>query len=133
MKKVLFVLLALFSLAFTSCFKESQYYIIYRDVADASVNVTLFEYDSSYDLVATREIKLIEHNDTIPVTSSDLAQYVVVGCERAFRGTLLEFYSERSFELSHDTPIYIDVDFVGMATSPENPVNPAHHIQHYFH
>ena len=56
MKKILFTLLALCCLSFTSCFKEKEYTITYLDDYTDNANITVFEYDGS-QLVQRREIK----------------------------------------------------------------------------
>ena len=61
MKKILFTLVALCSLMFTSCFKESEYTITYTDTYTDMANVTVFEYDGT-QLVQKREIKMIQPN-----------------------------------------------------------------------
>ena len=78
MKKILFTLVALCSLMFTSCFKESEYTITYTDTYTDMANVTVFEYDGT-QLVQKREIKMIQPNTIYELTSSDLASQVVVG------------------------------------------------------
>ena len=133
MKKLLLVLLAISSLAFTSCYKESHYSITYHDVETAVANVTVFEYDAAYDIVATREIKFIKPNTLYEMTSSDLAHYVVIGVEGTVNNSIIEWYSAHVFELDSERPIHIDVSFVGMETQGTNPVNPAHSVQHYLH
>ena len=80
--------MAVLSLAFTSCFKESQYSITYIGEETDVANVTLFEYDYAYNLVAQREVKLIKPNNIYEITSSDLADYVVVGVEGIIYGKI---------------------------------------------
>ena len=81
MKKALFVLIATVCLSLVSCFKESQYSITYHGDPAEVANVTIFEYDSSYDLVATRERRIIVPGKVYEITSSDLAHYLVIGVE----------------------------------------------------
>ena len=131
MKKAILVLMAVLSLAFTSCFKESQYSITYIGEETDVANVTLFEYDYAYNLVAQREVKLIKPNNIYEITSSDLADYVVVGVEGTIYGKIIEWYCQDIFELDNKNPIHIDISFTGMNTQNTNPVNPSDGVTHY--
>lgn len=131
MKKAILVLMAVLSLAFTSCFKESQYSITYIGEETDVANVTLFEYDYSYNLVAQREVKLIKPNTIYEITSSDLADYVVVGVEGIIYGKIIVWYCQDIFELDNKNPIHIDISFTGMNTQNTNPVNPSDGVTRY--
>ncbi len=133
MKKALLVLVAILSLSLTSCFKESQYSVTYVGDETDVANVTLFEYDAAYTLVAKREIKLITPNTIYEITSSDLADYVVVGVEGTLNGRIIEWYCQEYFELDNKNPIHIDISFTGMNTQSTNPVNPSDGVEHYLH
>lgn len=133
MKRTLFILVAALCLFFTSCYKESHYSVEYHDQSTSLANITLFEYDYNYDLVKTQEIKYAEPGKIYDLTSSNLAHYVVVGVEGTVNGRIIEWYSANTFQLDSSKPIHIDVSFVGMSTSEENPVNPSNHVHRYFH
>ena len=133
MKKVLFLLVAVLCLAFTSCFKESQYSITYIDNDDAVANITLFEYDAAYTLVAQRELKLVKPNTIYEITSSDLADYVVVGVEGILNNKIIEWYCQDVFQLDNKNPIHIDISFIDMNTQSTNPVNPSDCVSRYLH
>ena len=122
-------------LVFTSCYKESDYTVTYHtsDPSGTVANVTLFEYDASFDFVTARELKIIEPNVIYPITSSDLARYVVIGVESTIMGHITEWYCADIFELDHNTPIHIDVDFITMNTQTTNPVDPSDGINRYLH
>ena len=87
MKKVLFTLLAVCCMAFVSCFKESEYTITYIDDFTSMANVTAFEYDGT-QLVAKRELKRIQPNTVYEMTSSDIADRVVIGVEATVSGRI---------------------------------------------
>ena len=133
MKKNLFLLMAMLCFTLTSCFKESQYSVTYLDNADAVANITLFEYDSAYTLVAQREIKLVEPNKIYEITSSDLAYYVVIGVEGILNNKIIEWYCQDVFQLDNKNPIHIDISFTGMNTQSTNPVNPSDCVSRYLH
>ncbi len=133
MKKFLLVLLALSSIAFVSCYKESQYTITYHDTETAIANVTIFEYDASYDRVATREIKFIKPNQIYDLTSSDLARYLVIGVEGTVNNKIIVWYCKDIFKLDSSKPIHIDVSFTGMNTQGRNPVNESDCVQQYLY
>ena len=131
MKKAILVLMTVLSLAFTSCFKESQYSITYIGEETDVANVTLFEYDYAYNLVAQREVKLIKPNNIYEITSSDLADYVVVGVEGIIYGKIIVWYCQDIFELDNKNPIHIDISFTDMNTQNTNPVNPSDVVTRY--
>ena len=133
MKRTLFILAATLCLLFTSCYKESRYTVESHDQTTSLANITLFEYDYSYDLVKTQELKYAQPGMIYELTSSDLAHYVVVGVEGTVNGRIIEWYSANTFQLDADKPIHIDVSFIDMATSEENPVNPSDHVHRYLH
>ena len=130
MKKVLFSLLAVCCLAFVSCYKESEYTITYVDNFTSMANITAFEYDGT-QLVAKRELKRVQPNTIYEMTSSDLADRVVIGVEAITDGKISEYYSANIFRLDHDKTTHITVSFTDMETSPENPINPEDRISRY--
>ena len=132
MKKFLIALVALCSLAFTSCFKESEYTITYVDDFTSMANVTAFEYEGT-QLVAKRELKRIQPNTIYEMTSSDLADRVVIGVEAITDGKISEYYSADIFRLDPDKTTHITVSFIGMDTSPDNPINPDDRISRYLY
>ena len=132
MKKVLFSLLAVCCLAFVSCFKESEYTITYVDDFTSMANVTAFEYEGT-QLVAKRELKRIQPNTIYEMTSSDLADRVVIGVEAITDGKISEYYSADIFRLDPDKTTHITVSFIGMDTSPDNPINPDDRISRYLY
>ena len=133
MKKALFVLIATVCLSLVSCFKESQYSITYHGDPAEVANVTIFEYDSSYDLVATRERRIIVPGKVYEITSSDLAHYLVIGVEATLHGHISEWYSKNVFELDPKSPLHIDISFTDMDIQSTNPVNASHSVQRYLH
>ena len=132
MKQVLFTLLAVSCLAFVSCFKESEYTITYVDDFTSMANVTAFEYEGT-QLVAKRELKRIQPNTIYEMTSSDLADRVVIGVEAITDGKISEYYSADIFRLDPDKTTHITVSFIGMDTSPDNPINPDDRISRYLY
>lgn len=123
MKKFLLTIVALSCLTLTSCFKESQYSITYTDDYTDMANVTAFEYDGT-QLVAKRELKLIEPNTIYELTSSDLANQVVIGVEAIVGTRKSVWYCSEAFKLDDKNPIHITVSFTGMPTQDFNPINP---------
>lgn len=130
-KRLLLVIATMLCVAFSSCYKESEYSIKYIPNGTDIANVTVFEYDYSYELVKIREIKYIEPNVVYPMVSSDLAHYLVIGVEGTVNQHITEWYSGDVYELDSKTPIHIDVDFRNMNTQGTNPVNPADCVQRY--
>lgn len=133
MKRIVLILMAALALTLTSCYKESEYTITYRDPATSVAIVTIFEYDSSYDLVRTSEIKYIEPDKLYSRTSSDLARYIVIGVEGTVNERIIEWYSSEIYELDHSRPLHIEVDFQNMDAQSTNPVNPLDCVQRYLH
>lgn len=133
MKKLALLFLSVLCISLVSCRKESHYSIRYTDYSTAMANVTLFEYDYSFDLVKTREIKNIEPGVVYDLTSSDLSYYVVIGVEGVVGGRILKWYSAHYYELEQKHPIHIDVSFTDMETQGSNPVNTRDSIQGYIH
>ena len=133
MKKALFVLIATVCLSLVSCFKESQYSITYHGDPAEVANVTIFEYDASYDRVAIREIKFIKPNQIYDLTSSDLARYLVIGVEGTVNNKIIVWYCKDIFKLDSSKPIHIDVSFTGMNTQGRNPVNESDCVQQYLY
>jgi len=125
--------MAVFTLALSSCYKESEYTITYRDLVTNVAIVTVFEYDASYDLVRTNEIKYIEPDKIYSCTSSDLAHYIVIGVEGTVNGHIIEWYSSEIYELDHSRPLHIEVDFQNMEAQSTNPVNPLDCVNRYLH
>ena len=132
MKKFLFTLLALSCLSFTSCFKESEYTITYTDSYTDMANVTVFEYDG-VQLVQKREIKLIVPNTIYELTSSDLANQVVIGVESIVGGRVSVWYTADVFKLDDKNPTHITVSFTDMATQDFNPINPDDCVSRYLY
>ena len=132
MKKILFTLLALCCLSFTSCFKEKEYTITYLDDYTDNANITVFEYDGS-QLVQRREIKRVVPNTIYPVTSSDLANQIVIGVEAQVGNRVTVWYTADAFMLDDKNPTNIAVSFTDMATQDFNPVNPDDCISRYLH
>ena len=132
MKKILFTLLALCCLSFTSCFKEKEYTITYLDDYTDNANITVFEYDGS-QLVQRREIKRVVPNTIYPVTSSDLANQIVIGVEAQVGNRVTVWYTADAFMLDDKAPTNIAVSFTDMATQDFNPVNPDDCISRYLH
>ena len=132
MKKVLFTLLAVCCMAFVSCFKESEYTITYIDDFTSMANVTAFEYDGT-QLVAKRELKRIQPNTVYEMTSSDIADRVVIGVEATVSGRITEWYSADIFRLDPDKTTHITVSFTDMTTSDVNPINPEDSISRYLY
>lgn len=132
MKKVLFTLLAVCCMAFVSCFKESEYTITYIDDFTSMANVTAFEYDGT-QLVAKRELKRIQPNTVYEMTSSDIADRVVIGVEATVSGRITEWYSADIFRLDPDKTTHITVSFTDMTTSDVNPINPDDRISRYLY
>lgn len=132
MKKVLFSLLAVCCLAFVSCYKESEYTITYIDDFTSMANVTAFEYEGT-QLIAKRELKRIQPNTIYEMTSSDLADRVVIGVEAITDGKITEYYSADIFRLDPDKTTHITVSFTSMDTSPDNPINPDDRISRYLY
>jgi len=130
MKKFLIALVALCSLAFTSCFKESEYTITYTDTYTDMANVTVFEYDGD-QCVNRQEIKRIQPNTIYEMISSDLADRVVIGVEAIASGRIIEWYSANAFELDPQNPTHITVSFTNMATLDYNPINPDDRVTRY--
>ncbi|MBO4599321.1 MAG: hypothetical protein J5641_01140 [Bacteroidales bacterium] len=130
MKKILFTFLALSCLAFTSCFKESEYTITYTDTFTDIANLTVFEYDGT-QLVQKREIKMIVPNTIYELTSSDLANQVVIGVEAIVGNKISEWYASEVFKLDNSNPTHITVSFINMATQDFNPINPDDCVSHY--
>ena len=132
MKKILFTLVALCSLMFTSCFKESEYTITYTDTYTDMANVTVFEYDGT-QRVQKREIKMIEPTTIYELTSSDLATHVVIGVESIVGNRVSVWYASEAFQLDDKNPIHITVSFTNMATQDFNPVNPEDYVSRYLY
>ena len=132
MKKILFTLVALCSLLFTSCFKESEYTITYTDTYTDMANVTVFEYDGT-QLVQKREIKMIQPNTIYELTSSDLASQVVVGVESIVGNRVSVWYASEAFKLDDKNPTHITVSFTNMATQDFNPINPEDYVSRYLY
>ena len=132
MKKFLFTLLALSCLSLTSCFKESEYSITYTDSYTDMANVTIFEYDGT-QLVQRREIKMIVPNTIYELTSSDLANQLVIGVESIVGTKVSVWYTAEVFELDDKNPIHITVSFTDMATQDFNPINPEDCVSRYFY
>lgn len=132
MKKILFSLLALCCLSFTSCFKESEYTITYTDSYTDMANVTVFEYDG-VQLVQKREIKMIVPNTIYELTSSDLANQVVVGVESIVGNRVSVWYTADVFKLDDKNPTHITVSFTDMATQDFNPINPDDCVSRYLY
>ena len=78
MKKLALLLLSVLCISLVSCRKESHYSIRYTDYSTAMANVTLFEYDYSFDLVKTREIKNIEPG--FPLSSHYYGLVKLISC-----------------------------------------------------
>lgn len=133
MKRLLLILTAALSLALTSCYKESHYTVQYLDRDTEVANVTLFEYDYSFDLVKTQELKFVDPDKIYEITSSDLAHYVVVGVEGIVGGHIIEWYSAHYYQLDSSNPIHLDISFVDMDVSDQNPVDPNHRVHQYLH
>jgi hypothetical protein len=132
MKKILFTLVAVCSLMFTSCFKEKEYSITYTDAYTDMANVTVFEYDGT-QLVAKREIKMIVPNTIYQLTSSDLANQVVVGVESIVGNRVSVWYTAEAFKLDDKAPTNITVSFTNMDTQDFNPINPEDRISRYLY
>ena len=132
MKKILFTLVALCCLSLTSCFKEKEYTITYIDDYTDYANVTVFEYDGT-QLVAKRELKLIVPNTIYPMTSSDLANQVVIGVEAQVGNRVTVWYTADAYELDDKAPTNITVSFTGMATQDFNPINPEDYVSRYLY
>ena len=132
MKKILFTLVALCSLMFTSCFKESEYTITYTGTNSEDTTITVFEYDGT-QLVAKRELKRIQPNTVYEMTSSDIADRVVIGVEATVSGRITEWYSADIFRLDPDKTTHITVSFTDMTTSDVNPINPDDRISRYLY
>ena len=132
MKKFLFTLLALSCLSLTSCFKESEYSITYTDSYTDMANVTVFEYDGT-QLVQRREIKMIVPNTIYELTSSDLANQLVIGVESIVGNKVSVWYTADVFKLDDKNPIHITVSFTDMATQDFNPINPEDCVSRYFY
>ena len=132
MKKVLFSLLAVCCLAFVSCYKESEYTITYVDDFTSMANVTAFEYEGT-QRIAKRELKRIQPNTIYEMTSSDLADRVVIGVEAITDGKITEYYSADIFRLDPDKTTHITVSFTEMNTTDANPINPEDRISRYLY
>lgn len=130
MKKILFALLAIGCMAFVSCFKESEYTITYVDDFTDMANVTAFEYDGT-QLIARRELKRIETNTICAMTSSDLANCLVIGVEAVVNGRITVWYASEVFKLDPKDPTHITVSFTNMATQDYNPINPDDCVSRY--
>ena len=78
-------------------------------------------------------MNLITPNNIYEITSSDLADYVVVGVEGTIYGKIIEWYCQDIFELDNKNPIHIDISFTGMNTQNTNPVNSSDGVTRYLH
>ena len=132
MKKLLFTLVALSCLTLTSCFKEKEYSITYTDAYTDMANVTVFEYDGT-QLVAKRELKLIVPNTIYQLTSSDLANQVVIGVESIVGNRVSVWYTADAIRLDDKAPTNITVSFTNMATQDFNPINPEDYVSRYLY
>lgn len=132
MKKILFLLALACTMFFTSCTEESSYTITYHDEISSYANLTVFEYDYGYNLVAKREVKNVQ-NATYEFVSNANASYVVVGVESIVRDRVSEWYTRDIFRLNSEKTTDIYVDFLLIATQSDNPANPGDRVSTYLY
>ena len=131
MKKMILALVAICSLAFASCTKESTYVITYYDDLTSFANLTVFEYSYSNTLMGRQEIKDIRDGETIELVSRAGTDFVIIGCEGMVGNRIIEWYTADPIGLDEDETTYIDVDYINMHTTNYNPINPEDVISRY--
>lgn len=132
MKKVLFLFAMACTMLFTSCMEESSYTITYHDDLSSFANLTVFEYDYSYNLVAKREVKNVQ-NATYEFISVSSASYIVVGVEALVNNHVMEWYTRDIYRLNSDKLTDVYVDFLVVATQSTNPANPNDRVSTYIY
>lgn len=132
MKKLLVALLALLSLTWVSCVRESTYTIHYTDDVAEFANITVFEYDYNGDLLVRREIKDAK-NEVYEYTSWDGTYDLVIGVEGIVNGRIMEWYSADIFRVEPEHNTDIEVNFRTMNTQDYNPMNANDRVSRYLY
>ena len=132
MKKILFTFVALCSLMFTSCFKESEYTITYTGTNSEDTTITVFEYDGT-QFVKKFEIKNVVPNTIYQYTSSDIANQLVIGVVEKIGSNVRIWYASDVFKLDPQKTTHITVNWVDMVTQEFNPINPEDCVSRYLY
>ena len=132
MKKILFTFVALCSLMFTSCFKESEYTITYTGTNSEDTIITVFEYDGT-QFVKKFEIKNVVPNTIYQYTSSDIANQLVIGVVEKIGSNVRIWYASEVFKLDPQKTTHITVNWVDMVTQEYNPINPEDCVSRYLY
>lgn len=132
MKKVLIALVAVCTLLFVSCSKESEYTVTYEDNVSSFANLTVFEYDWTDSLIAIHEVKNVQ-NLTYSFISKSGTDYVVLGVEMVVAGKIMELYSADKFYVDSDNMVNIYFNPWLSNTLNVNPIHPEDIITRYLY
>lgn len=126
MKKIMFILLALFILCLGGCTKESSYssYVFVNNITESNgitQDVRLLEYDSKGSRVAIRSIDNCQPGIKKEIIADSHAEKVVCQLQWEYYGTSKTYYVANVFYLEKGKTITIEINDHTMISN-SNPI-----------